>query len=78
LVFEGGKISSIEAWQPTPVGHSGEAGFPPLTFLQLLFGYRSMEMLKSSFADCWTDKDQIHLLLDALFPHQPSDLWPIS
>jgi hypothetical protein len=78
LILERGKITCVEAWKPTPVGGSGEAGFPPHTFLQLLFGYRSIEMLKSSFADCWTDKDEIHLLLDALFPRQPSDLWPIA
>jgi hypothetical protein len=78
LVFEGGKITTIEAWKPTPVGHAGEAAFPPHTFLQLLFGYRNIEMLKASFADVWTDKDEYHLLLDALFPRQPSCLWPIS
>ncbi len=78
LVFDKGKLMTAEAWQPTPVGHAGQAGFPPHTFLQLMFGYRSMEMLKASFADCWTDKDEYHLLLDALFPRQPSDFWPVS
>jgi hypothetical protein len=78
MVFEQGKITAVEAWEPTPVGHTGEAAFPPHTFLQLLFGYRSMEMLKNSFADVWTDKDEFHVLLDALFPRQPSSLWPVS
>ena len=32
-----------------PVGHSGEAGFPELTFLQLLFGYRSLDELSVVF-----------------------------
>jgi hypothetical protein len=78
LVFKKGEIETIEAWKPTPVGHSGNAAFPPHTFLQLLFGYRNMEMLKTSFVDCWTSKDEIHVLLDVLFPRQPSDVWPIS
>lgn len=78
LAFEKGKIGVIESWKPNPVGHSGEAAFPPHTFLQLVFGYRNMNMLKASFADCWTDKDEYQLLLDALFPLQPSDLWPVS
>jgi hypothetical protein len=78
LVFKKGEIETIEAWKPTPVGHSGNAAFPPHTFLQLLFGYRNMEMLKTSFVDCWTTKDEIHVLLDVLFPRQPSDVWPIS
>ena len=78
LVIDKGKLTTIKEWKPTPVGNSGQAGFPPHTFLQLMFGYRSMDMLKTSFADCWTQKDEIQLLMDALFPQQPSDVWPIS
>jgi hypothetical protein len=78
LVIDKGKLVTVEAYKPTPYGHAGNAGFPPHTFLQLLFGYRSIEMLKASFADCWTERDEIHILLDALFPRLPSDVWPIS
>ena len=81
VVLEKGKLVTVEAWSPEPLRHeglSGNAGFPPHTFLQLLFGYRNLEMLKASFADCWTDRDEIHALLEALFPKQPSDVWPIS
>ncbi len=78
LVFNKGKLATIEAWKPMPVGNAGNAAFPPHTFLQLLFGYRNMEQLKNSFVDSWTDRDEIHLLLDALFPRQPSDVWPVS
>lgn len=78
MVLEKGRMITIEAWKPTPVGNSGNAGFPPHTFLQLLFGYRSLDMLKTSFADCWTDRDETHALLNELFPRQPSDLMPVS
>ncbi len=78
LTVDKGQLITIEAWKPTPLGHSGNVAFPPLTFLQLLFGYRTMDMLKASFPDCWTDNDEIHALLDALFPRQPSDFWPVS
>jgi hypothetical protein len=78
LVFDKGKLSTVEAWTPTPFGHSGEAGFPPQTFLQLLFGYRSLEMLKASFVDCWTDGNEAQVLIESLFPRQPSHVWPIS
>lgn len=78
LVFEKGRITTVEAWKPTPVGNSGNAAFPPHTFLQILFGYRSLDMLKASFADCWTDRDEIHVLLSVLFPRLPSDVWPVS
>ena len=78
LVFAQGKLETIEGYQPSPYGHAGNAGFPPHTFLQLLFGYRTMQMLKDSFADCWTDRDEIHLLLDTLFPRIQSDVWPVA
>jgi hypothetical protein len=78
VVFDQGRITTIESWKPTPVGHAGEAAFPPHTFLQLLFGYRTLEMLKISFADCVTESDEFHVLLEALFPRQPSSVWPIS
>jgi hypothetical protein len=78
LLFKDGLLATPETWKPTPVGHSGDAAFPPHTFLQLLFGYRSMDMLKSSYPDCWTNKDETHVLLDALFPRQHSNVWPVS
>jgi hypothetical protein len=78
MVLDTGRLVTVEAWKPTPVGHTGEAAFPPHTFLQLLFGYRSLDMLKMSFVDCWTDREEIHVLLNTLFPRQPSNVWPIS
>ncbi len=78
LIINQGKLESIEAWKPSPVGHAGNVAFPPHTFLQLLFGYRNMEMLMHSFADVWADVPELQAVLDALFPHQPSDLWPVS
>jgi hypothetical protein len=81
MVLEKGRLVTIETWSPELLRHeglSGNAGFPPHTFLQLLFGYRTLESLKASFADCWTDRDEIHALLEALFPRQPSDVWPVS
>lgn len=78
LVLDKGILVTIEDWKPTPVGHTGEVAFPPHTFLQLLFGYRNMGMLKQNFADCWTERDDIEALLDALFPRQPSNVSAIS
>lgn len=78
LVFKEGRLVEVENWQPTPHGHSGDAGFPELTFLQLVFGYRSLEELKYAFADCWTTGDHTSALLEALFPKRASTIWPIS
>lgn len=77
LVFEQGRLVTVEAWKPTPVGHVGDAGFPDLTFLQLLFGYRSFDELNYAFADCWCEEYAL-ALLNALFPRQVTNLWPVS
>jgi hypothetical protein len=78
LIFENGKLAVIEPYRPTPVGHAGKALFPGLTFLQLLFNHRSLDELRYAFADVGVDNDEIAALLNALFPRQPSDLWPVS
>ena len=77
LIFKDGKITAIEPWQPTP-DTAGDGAFPDLTFLQLLFGYRSLEELDYAFADCWTAGDQARVLLASLFPKQPSNVWALS
>ncbi len=78
LVFEKGRLTTVEPWKPTPQGHSGNALFPGLTFLQLVFGYRSLDELKNAFADCGVDNDEHTPLLKAIFPRKPSDMWPVS
>ncbi len=54
------------------------AAFPDLTFLQLVFGYRTLEELRYAFADCWCDTDEARLVLEAIFPKQDSDVWAIA
>jgi len=78
LIFEKGKMVGAEDWEPAPQGHSGNAAFPNLTFLQLLFGYRSLEELGNAYADCWYENDQVFALLNSLFPKQASDVWPVA
>jgi hypothetical protein len=78
LVFEAGRLTGVEEWKPSPYRHSGKAGFPGLTFLQLIFGYRSLSELKYAFADCWTRDDQARALLEVLFPKRASSVWPVS
>jgi hypothetical protein len=78
LILERGRLASVAAWKPVPEGHSGSAAFPGLTFLQLLFGYRSIEELKGNFADCITDSPETQALLGFLFPKKSCNLWLIS
>jgi hypothetical protein len=49
-----------------------------LTFLQLLFGYRSLDELAYAFPDCVARNDGARLLLDTLFPKQASNIWPVA
>jgi hypothetical protein len=78
LRFDRGRLVEVDAWKPAPLGHSGDAAFPGLTFLQLLFGYRDVEELGYAFADCRADNDEARALLDALFPKGVSNLWPVA
>ncbi len=76
FIFENGKLTKTETWQPT-VEESGDCGFPPLVFLQLLFGCKSIGELRAFYPDCWT-KDEADVLLNALFPKQPSFVAPVG
>jgi hypothetical protein len=76
LELERGRLSGVEDWSAT-AEEDGDAAFPDLTFLQLLFGYRSLEELDHAFADCSPGEGDARVLLKALFSRRPSDLWPV-
>jgi hypothetical protein len=78
LVFEQGRLMSVEPWQPGPRELEGDIAFPGLTFLQLLFGYRSLDELRGSFADCWWNSNETRALFEALFPKKPSQALGLS
>jgi len=71
--FEEGSIT-VEGWKPDRV-EEGEAAFPDLTFLQLLFGYRSLEELQHAYPDCSANTDDARALLPVLFPRKASHVW---
>jgi hypothetical protein len=77
MMLEHGKITAIESWRPTP-REEGDVAFPDLSFLQLLFGYRSFEELEYTFADCWCDAEEVRALLHILFPKKLSNVYPIA
>lgn len=81
LKFEQGKLSRVEPWRPTAgdVGQKGygNAAFPDLTFLKLLFGYRTRTELGEMYPDCIVDTDVNKALLDILFPKRASYILPI-
>jgi hypothetical protein len=71
LEFEGGKFKAADTYQPDP-SSMGEIGLPDLTVLQLVFGYRSIEELRASYADCNWENEDARVLVSALFPKKPS------
>jgi hypothetical protein len=77
LKLEKGRLAEVESWKPSNEDR-GEAAFPDLTFLQMIFGYRSFDELEQSYADCFTSAEEARLLLTALFPKKPSDFLPVS
>ena len=89
LAFERGKLTEVVAWRPDNAVRGLEFGrpssdvrrplamFPDLTFLQLLFGFRSLRELERAFPDCVVRTNEARALLDALFPRTPSDVWPL-
>lgn len=77
LTFKEGRIEHIQ-----PLGfeelEKSQAFFPPLVFLHLVFGHRSMAELHHIYVDCAAKDEESANLMDALFPRKPSHVWPIS
>jgi predicted N-acetyltransferase YhbS len=77
LALAAGKVVTVEPWQARLDEDDGDAGCPPLLFLQLLFGYRSLDELRAVFPDVWANGDA-RLLIHILFPKQPSTLYSLD
>lgn len=88
MTFERGRLVDVAPWQ-VALGLQGiekgvastagraDASFPGRTFLQLMFGYRSLDELQHAFPDCLVRHDAARTLLPALFPKQASNVWPV-
>jgi hypothetical protein len=76
LAFERGRLTAAEHWRK-PLWVEGMAGYPPLVFLQSLFGYRSLHELRAIYPDVWTEGDAT-ALLNVLFPKRASLLMPLD
>ncbi len=71
LVFEKGKLIEASPFKPQPE-KMGQVSFPDLTFLQLLFGFKSFDELNDNFVDVSYDRDESRVLISTLFPKKPS------
>lgn len=71
LVFDDGKLKEMGTYEPKNT-YDADALFPDLTFLQLVFGYRSLTELDAARADCGAENAATAVLLNSLFPKQHS------
>ncbi len=78
FAFERGKLKDVEPWRPTARDLEGDIAFPGLTFLQLLFGYRSLGELHNSFPDCVWGSNETRALIECLFPKRSSQVVALS
>ncbi len=77
MVFDHGRLSEVESWRPKIKEDEGMAAFPNLTFLQLVFGYRTLAEIQHAYADCWAG-DKTRVVLETLFPKRYSHVEAIS
>jgi GNAT superfamily N-acetyltransferase len=68
LVFDRGRITRIEPWRAPVYKNTADASCPALVFVQLLFGYRSLDELRYAFPDVRVESSNAAVLLNALFP----------
>lgn len=76
LNFENGKLKEVAPYQAASY-QEGDGLFPGLTFLELLFGRRSLEELRYAHPDCAANNGG-GVLLDILFPRKPSHVVPLN
>jgi len=78
LTFQDGKLVAAENLEGKGLKDCN-AEFTGLTFLQLVFGWRTLAELRHAFTDVLVNgTDETRLLLETLFPKRASNLWPIS
>ena len=69
--FKDGKLVDVGPYTPEHF-FDADAFFPDLTFLQLLFGYRTLDEVNYARVDCYANNADAAVLLNALFPKQHS------
>jgi hypothetical protein len=78
LVWADGRLVEVGADYGYKRLEDGDALFPELTFLQLLFGYRGIDELTLAYADLYTTSNDALILLRALFPRRSSRPLPME
>jgi hypothetical protein len=78
MSFEDGKMVEAVDWRPSDE-EGAEVNLPHLLFLQILFGYRTLEELHHIFPDAYAKDAQNAELLKLLFPKVINEwIWTLS
>ncbi|MBO0777567.1 MAG: GNAT family N-acetyltransferase [Ktedonobacteraceae bacterium] len=77
MAFENGKLHTVEHWNVPTYEGNASGGFPPLVFLQVVFGHRTLDELRRAFPDVWVDREP-EFVLKTLFPVRPSNVQPLD
>lgn len=78
MVWEQGRLKEVGESYTYSRLEDGDAAFPELTFLQLLFGFRDHDELYQSYTDHYTRDNDTEVLLRVLFPKRPSHVIPMG
>jgi GNAT superfamily N-acetyltransferase len=78
MVWEDGRLKEVTDGYAYERLEHGDSNYPDLTFLQLLFGFRSYDELNAAFVDCYSRDATTRVLLRALFPKRPSHVIPLG
>ena len=70
-------VVAVETFQPKGDGPEAELWTDELTFLNLLFGFKSFGELDDMFADFYARQSMIPLV-NILFPKKGSNVWAVS
>ncbi len=77
LSFEKGQLKGVESCLPNDQ-EDADVLFPDLTFLRVLFGYESFDIVEKAFPDCYARNDHGRALMPVLFPQKHSNVWAIA
>ncbi len=73
MALENGKLATVEDHRFAAYDSSAKGGFPPLTFLRLVFGHDSLAELRAMYPDVWAE-GEAEAVLETLFPKRRSHL----
>jgi hypothetical protein len=71
LCFSTGRLVEVRPSGPA----QGEINFPPLTFIPVLFGHRTVEQMRLAYPDVSVN-GSVRMVFDTLFPPMASFIYP--